>query len=471
MANGPYLGVALDGAGAHPAAWRAPGAARGLFAAERLVDLARTAERGRARLRRPRRRRSTRRRPRVGRVAGPARRPAGAGPGGAGHDHRSASSPTVTTTHTEPFHISKNVATLDLVSGGRAGWRVAVSTTAEAARRFGRKVAAPLGELWAEADDAIEVVSRLWDSWEDDAVIRDRATGRYVDRDKLHYIDFEGAFFSVRGPSITPRSPQGQPLVDGRRRRTTTPRPVAARRADIVLVDVRRRRRRPPPRATTSAAAWPRPAAIPTTSPCSPIARVGEPALRGRARPARTPPPPVPALDLVGDAAGVADALEAWSRHGAVDGFLVRPDVLPTTLDWFVDEVVPRLEAATPVGTGPRCATASGSPARPTATPPPRPRRDPPQADPPRRPLPGRQQHDGLERSRRPAARPTSPRSCTSPRPPSGASSTSSSSPRACACASTAVGSSTSTSSAGRTRSPCWPRWPRSPTASVWRPR
>ena len=110
---------------------------------------------------------------------------------------------TITTTHTEPFHISKNVATLDLVSGGRAGWHVAVSTTDEAARAFGRTSPRPAPELWAEADDAIEVVSRLWDSWEDDAVIRDRDTGRYIDRDKLHYIDFEGPFFSVRGPSIT----------------------------------------------------------------------------------------------------------------------------------------------------------------------------------------------------------------------------------------------------------------------------
>ena len=54
---------------------------------------------------------------------------------------------------------------------------------------------------------------RLWDSWEDDAEIRDRATGRFIDRDKLHSIDFEGEHFSVRGPSITPRPPQGQPVV------------------------------------------------------------------------------------------------------------------------------------------------------------------------------------------------------------------------------------------------------------------
>lgn len=68
-------------------------------------------------------------------------------------------------------------------------------------------------ELYAEAADHVEVIRRLWDSWEDDAEIRDVATGRFVDRDKLHHIDFEGRHFSVRGPSITPRPPQGQPVV------------------------------------------------------------------------------------------------------------------------------------------------------------------------------------------------------------------------------------------------------------------
>jgi len=67
--------------------------------------------------------------------------------------------------------------------------------------------------LFDEATDFVEVVRQLWDSWEDDAVIRDVATGRYVDRDKLHYIDFAGKYFSVKGPSITPRPPQGQPVV------------------------------------------------------------------------------------------------------------------------------------------------------------------------------------------------------------------------------------------------------------------
>ncbi len=79
---------------------------------------------------------------------------------------------------------------------------------------FGRKEAQQdTASLWAEAHEAAEVASRLWDSWEDDAEIRDVATGRFIDRDKLHYIDFAGEYFSVKGPSITPRSPQGQPLV------------------------------------------------------------------------------------------------------------------------------------------------------------------------------------------------------------------------------------------------------------------
>lgn len=120
--------------------------------------------------------------------------------------------PVATVTHTEPFHISKAIATLDFVSHGRAGWQVRVSGTAHEAELFGRRDVSGV-DLFDEASDAVEVVRRLWDSWEDDAIIRDVATGRFVDRDKLHYIDFAGKYFSVKGPSITPRSPQGQPVV------------------------------------------------------------------------------------------------------------------------------------------------------------------------------------------------------------------------------------------------------------------
>ncbi|WP_405809587.1 LLM class flavin-dependent oxidoreductase [Streptomyces sp. NBC_01520] len=143
--------------------------------------------------------------------------------------------PTVTTTHTEPFHISSAVATLDWVSGGRAGWHADVSTTEAEARLFGRRGAASAAALWQEAGEVADAGARLWDSWEDDAEIRDVATGRFVDRDKLHYVDFEGSTFSVRGPAIVPRPPQGRPVtvIDG----TSGPaREPAARYADVVYV-------------------------------------------------------------------------------------------------------------------------------------------------------------------------------------------------------------------------------------------
>ncbi|OBF13437.1 FMNH2-dependent monooxygenase [Mycobacterium sp. ACS4331] len=134
--------------------------------------------------------------------------------------------PTAVVTHTEPFHLSKAIATLDYVSLGRAGVRVQVAPSPQTARHFGRRVIPALSEdltteLFDEAADYVEVLRRLWDSWEDDAEIRDAATGRFVDRNKLHYIDFQGTKFSVKGPSITPRPPQGQPVVAALSHRAT----------------------------------------------------------------------------------------------------------------------------------------------------------------------------------------------------------------------------------------------------------
>lgn len=123
--------------------------------------------------------------------------------------------PEVDTVYTEPFHVSTQLASLDYVSGGRAGWIATAAESAGAAAAVGRSSVsgAALGQ---EAAASIEVSRRLWDSWEDDAVIRDVATGRYIDVDKLHYADFEtpagfsGPGYSVKGPSIIPRPLQGQ---------------------------------------------------------------------------------------------------------------------------------------------------------------------------------------------------------------------------------------------------------------------
>ncbi|QKZ23801.1 LLM class flavin-dependent oxidoreductase [Streptomyces chartreusis] len=149
--------------------------------------------------------------------------------------------PTAVSTHTEPFHISKAIATLDYVSTGRAGLRVQLTARPNEAAHFGRRTIAAydgpatrdvVSDLFDETADYVEVVRRLWDSWEDDAEIRDTATGRFIDRDKLHHIDFEGRHFSVKGPSITPRPPQGQPIVSALAH-YTVPYRLVARAADI----------------------------------------------------------------------------------------------------------------------------------------------------------------------------------------------------------------------------------------------
>ena len=228
-----HLAVALDGAGWHPGAWReADARSAELFGAGYWADLVAEAERGSLDFvtiedslgvqsddHFEPDNRTDRVRGRLDAVLIAARiAPRTRGIGFV---------PTVSVTHTEPFHASKSIATLDYVSTGRAGVRVQISGRHDVAAHFGRRalphlsvytIDEPAGrqqisEHFAEAADYVEVLRRLWDSWEDDAEIRDVATGRFIDRDKLHYIDFEGRWFSVKGPSITPRPPQGQPIV------------------------------------------------------------------------------------------------------------------------------------------------------------------------------------------------------------------------------------------------------------------
>jgi alkanesulfonate monooxygenase SsuD/methylene tetrahydromethanopterin reductase-like flavin-dependent oxidoreductase (luciferase family) len=117
--------------------------------------------------------------------------------------------PEVDTVYTEPFHVSTQLASLDYVSRGRAGWLVRASASGAEAAAVGREPAGSVRRT-REAAASIEAGRRLWDTWEDDAVIKDVATGRYLDVDRLHYADFEGPDYSVKGPSIIPRPLQGQ---------------------------------------------------------------------------------------------------------------------------------------------------------------------------------------------------------------------------------------------------------------------
>ena len=256
--------------------------------------------------------------------------------------------PTATVTHTEPFHLSKAIATLDIVSGGRAGWEPAVSRTQAEADLFGRKDPAPPDVLWHEAADAIEVVVRLWDSWEDDAVVRDVTTGRYVDRDKLHSVDFSGDFFSVRGPSITPRPPQGHPLVVLRGDEPEAL-PVAARWADVVRIAapdlnaagaVRERIRA----AVAEAGRDPDSVAVLLDVEVH-LADDGHRARRqlrqldGLAGEELAPS----STRVVGAPTELADLVERAIRAGAADGIMFVPLVLPGDLRRVTDQLVPLL--------------------------------------------------------------------------------------------------------------------------------
>jgi alkanesulfonate monooxygenase SsuD/methylene tetrahydromethanopterin reductase-like flavin-dependent oxidoreductase (luciferase family) len=221
-----HLAAALDGAGWHPAAWREPRARPAeLFTARYWTDVIAEAEAGLLDFVTIEDGFSVQS-SRADRVAGRLDAVLIAARAAPLTRHIGLV-PTVIVTHTEPFHISKAIATLDYASNGRAGVRVRISASPDEAAHFGRRDFPRLNlrdrddpavrqlviSLFDEAADYVEVVRRLWDSWDDDAEIRDAATGRFVDRDKLHYIDFSGDYFSVKGPSITPRPPQGQPVV------------------------------------------------------------------------------------------------------------------------------------------------------------------------------------------------------------------------------------------------------------------
>ncbi|MFJ1649558.1 LLM class flavin-dependent oxidoreductase [Streptomyces sp. NPDC088258] len=362
-----HLAVALDGAGWHPAAWREPGARpRDLFTAAYWAGLVTEAERGlldfvtiedglglqSSDFTRPDGR-TDQVRGRLDAVLVAARV--------APLTRHIGIVPTVVATHTEPFHISKAVATLDYASTGRAGLRVQVSTRQNEAAHFGRRTIPPirfgeqstpgtreaLAELFDEAADHIEVVRRLWDSWEDDAEIRSASTGRFIDRDKLHYIDFTGRHFNVKGPSITPRPPQGQPVVTALGH-DTVPYRLIARSADLgyvtphdadqaraIVAEIRSER------ATTARAREPLHlfgdlVVFLDDNPGAAAARRDRlDGLAGR-------PFTSDAKVFTGTPAQLADLLLEWQRAG-LSGYRLRPAVIPHDLAAITRGLVPEL--------------------------------------------------------------------------------------------------------------------------------
>ena len=120
---------------------------------------------------------------------------------------------TATTSYNEPYNIARRYASLDWISKGRAGWNVVTSGNAAEAWNFGREQHFDHADRYRRAHEFIDVVKGLWDSWDDDAFIRDKQSGQFFDYDKLHRLDHKGTYFNVRGPLNVPRPPQGYPVI------------------------------------------------------------------------------------------------------------------------------------------------------------------------------------------------------------------------------------------------------------------
>ncbi|MEJ2889831.1 LLM class flavin-dependent oxidoreductase [Actinomycetospora aeridis] len=205
--TGLAVGIEIDGDGAHPAAWRCAD-----HPPDTLLTPAHLAEMGR--------------RAEDAGFAFVTLADATAGDPGAGvagrFDPVTAASflsartdalglvPLVAAAHAEPFHVSNQLSGLDHASVGRAGWLLGTEASAARAAAHGVRHETDAAVLAGEAADVVDAARRLWDSWQEDAIIADEASGRFIDADRVHHVDFRGRSFAIRGPALVPRPPQGQ---------------------------------------------------------------------------------------------------------------------------------------------------------------------------------------------------------------------------------------------------------------------
>ena len=141
---------------------------------------------------------------------------------------------TCTTTYNEPYNLARRFLTIDHISGGRAGWNLVTSQAEDEAMNFGADAHLAHGARYDRAAEFYDVVRGLWDSWEDDAFLRDKASGLWFDVNKMHILNHKGPHFSVRGPLNVARSPQGRPVV-AQAGSSPVGMDLAARSADMVF--------------------------------------------------------------------------------------------------------------------------------------------------------------------------------------------------------------------------------------------
>jgi FMN-dependent oxidoreductase (nitrilotriacetate monooxygenase family) len=314
---------------------------------------------------------------------------------------------TASTSFNEPYHIARKFASLDHISGGRAGWNLVTSSNEHEAKNFNRDKHFDHAERYERAIEFAVVVGGLWDSWEDDAFLRDKAEGRFFDPARRHVLDHKGRFFQVRGPLNVARAPQGHPVVV-QAGSSEAGRELAARTAEVIFTaqqtlqdavdfyaDVKGRLARYGRHPDDLKIM---PGVLPIVGRSESEARekfeqlqalvdpkVGLALVSGltggfdlSGYPLDGPIPELPETNasksrqvltlelarrenltirqlylrvagarghwqLVGTPAQIVDELEAWFVHGGADGFNVMPPVLPAGLDDFVELVIPEL--------------------------------------------------------------------------------------------------------------------------------
>lgn len=314
---------------------------------------------------------------------------------------------TASTTYNEPYALARRFASIDHISGGRAGWNVVTSASDSEAHNFGRDVQMDHDDRYARAEEFVDVVKALWDSWEDGATIRDRAAGRYFDTDKVHQLNHKGKYFKVAGPLNVGRGPQGHPIIV-QAGGSDAGRALSARTADMIFTaqssldkarlfyaDMKQRASafgRDPAKLlvipsvqlmvrSTEAEAKradeellaliPEALALRTLSlqlgfdlsgyspddqlPEIPLTNGGQWVQQQVIAIARAESLTIGALarrvsvsrasfSLSGTPEQIADMCETWFLQGGADGFSLSPNYLPGALDDFVDQVVPILQ-------------------------------------------------------------------------------------------------------------------------------
>ncbi len=257
---------------------------------------------------------------------------------------------TGSTTYSAPWDLARRFATLDHLSAGRAGWNIVTTATTAAAGHFGSTPHPDPAARYARAQEYVDVVQRVWDGWEDDALVGSRELGVWADRAKLHAPRFHGEHFDVEGILPFPRSPQGHPVL-AQAGSSAAGVALAARYAEVVFTAqptieeatafrraLHEQAGRPvhvlPGLAfvlgSTEAEAGERRARLEQLASSEIAERFA--VLPGQ-------------LEFTGTPEQLAALIEDWHQAGAADGFTLLPTVLPSELETFVDHVVPILQA------------------------------------------------------------------------------------------------------------------------------